>query len=237
MHINKILFRFFNDKHAIIKEYLKTASKIIEIGSHLGTDTAMFRKNFPNADIICFEPDPRSREIFEKYQSHLGTKLFPFALSNKNEEVEFYQAFSKEKEEHTLKKYSWIKPEDIKNNKLSRCGASSLKKGHNAVANAEKIKIKSVKLDDWANENKIDKIDLIWMDVQGAEKDVIEGAENILKQTKYIWTEFGELDYNGAMDWSETKNILKNNFKLINYESYFLKRGDMFFVNKNLKNL
>ena len=101
----------------------------------------------------------------------------------------------------------------------------------------KKLKIKSVKLDDWANENKINKIDLIWMDVQGAEKDVIEGAENILKQTKYIWTEFGEVDYDGAMDWSETKNILKKNFKLINYESYFRKRGDMFFVNKNLKNL
>ena len=52
MHTNKILFRFFNDKHTIIKEYLNTASKIIEIGSHLA-DTAMFRKNFPNADIIC----------------------------------------------------------------------------------------------------------------------------------------------------------------------------------------
>ena len=47
------------------------------------------------------------------------------------------------------------------------------------------------------------------MDVQGAEKDVIEGAENILKQTKYIWTEFGEVDYDGAMDWSETKYIKK----------------------------
>ncbi len=237
MFVNNLVYRLFHNKHEIIKKYLNKASTILEIGSHLGTDTVNFRKNFPSAEIICFEPDPRSREIFKKYHANIRVKLFPYAVSNKNQETEFYQAFSKDTEQHTLKKYSWINPDDILKNELSRCGASSLKKGHDAVANAKQIKIKSIRLDDWAIENKISHIDLLWMDVQGAEKEVIEGAENLLKNTKYIWTEYGEIDYEGAMNWKETKKKLGKNFKLVNYESFFRNKGDMLFENRKLEDL
>ena len=236
MFVTNFIYRILHTKHELIKKYLNKASTILEIGSHLGTDTVIFRKNFPTANIFCFEPDPRSREIFIKYHSNLGVNVIPYAVSNENKEKKFFQSFSKLHEEHTLKKYSWIDSNDVLKNKLSRSGASSLKKGHSALANANVIKIKTIKLDDWAEKNNITNVDLIWMDVQGGEQDVFDGAQKLLKTTRYIWTEYGEIDYEGAMTWNNTKKKLKDNFNLVNYESFFRSRGDMFFENKLIKN-
>ena len=229
-----LLFRLKKNKHEIIKKYIENANVIIEIGSHFGIDTVKLKKNFPKSKIYCFEPDPRSIHIFKKYRKNLDVKLVPIAISNYNGEVNFYQSYSKEKENFAKIKYSWIDNKDIVNLKLSRCGASSLKLGHVAVQNANIIKVKTRKLDDWAKENNIEKIDLIWMDVQGNESNVFDGAQKVLKKTKFIWTEFGEMDYHGAMGWKETKLKLKKNFNLINFESFFRSKGDMFFKNKNL---
>ena len=227
-----LLYRLLNPKHDRIKYYLKDASVILEIGSHVGTDTIHLRKNFPNAKIFCFEPDPRTAEIFRIYRKDLNAELITKAISNKNGNSKFYQAFYKHLEEFTINKYSWIDKELIKKNKLSKAGASSLKTGHETTSTAEIINVETIRLDDWAKQNSIENVDLIWIDAQGAEKDIFEGGANILKKTRYIWTEFGATDYEGGMSWKETKNELKDNFNLINYESYFRTCADMFFKNK-----
>ena len=230
-----LLFRLTNKKHEILKRYIKNPAVIFEIGSHLGTDTVKLKKNFPNSKFFCFEPDPRSISIFKKYHKKLNVDLIPFAVSNQNGISKFYQSYSHEKENFTKNKYSWIKEEDVINYKISRCGASSLKLGHESVNNAKIIEVKTIKLDDWSKKNRIKNIDLIWLDVQGNESNVFDGAQEILNKTKFIWTEFGEKNYDGAMNWFETKLKLKKNFKLINFESILHSKGDMFFVNKNIK--
>ena len=48
------------------------------------------------------------------------------------------------------------------------------------------IQVESAKLDDWCLEHGISKIDFLWADVQGAEGDLIEGARETLRKTKYI---------------------------------------------------
>ena len=48
----------------------------------------------------------------------------------------------------------------------------------------EKIEIKTITLDDWAKQEKISKIDLVKIDVEGHEFDSIKGCENILKTSK-----------------------------------------------------
>lgn len=230
-----LFFRLKNTKHEILKKYVKNPSVIFEIGSHLGTDTVKLKKNFPQSEIYCFEPDPRSLHIFEKYHKDLDVNLIPVAASNENGIAKLYQSYSKEKEDFTKKKYSHIKEDDIINYKLSRCGASSLRSGHEALIDAETVDVKTVKLDDWSKNNNINHIDLIWLDVQGNESNVFDGAQEILSNTKFIWTEFGEKDYDGAMNWFETKLKLEKHFKLINFESFLNSKGDMFFVNKNFK--
>jgi hypothetical protein len=43
----------------------------------------------------------------------------------------------------------------------------------------------------------LEQVDLIWMDVQGAELLVIEGARQTLKKTHYLYTECQEGRYRG----------------------------------------
>ena len=53
----------------------------------------------------------------------------------------------------------------------------------------ESVRVQSWRLDDFCEEHAVGSIDFIWMDVQGAERLVHEGAQSILQRTKYIWTE------------------------------------------------
>lgn len=228
-----LIFRWRHSKHEVIKNKIKDAKIILEIGSHLGTDTVKLRESFPKAKIFCFEPDPRSQAIFTKYHKSLGATLVPLAISDRNQdETDFFLAYSKEMDEHTINKFSWLEPKEVVAGKLSRCSASSLKFGHSALDNADVVKVKTARLDDWVLDNNIGSIDLIWMDVQGAEKEVFDGARDTLKKTRYIWSEYGEMDYEGGLSWSETKKCLSPLFRVVNVESAFRRKGDLFLENK-----
>ena len=50
---------------------------------------------------------------------------------------------------------------------------------------------------------KLDKIDLLWVDTQGAELLVFQDASKILESTKYIYTEVSKIPlYAGAVPYS-----------------------------------
>lgn len=223
------------NKHKINKKFVNSTSPIIvEVGCHCGEDTSMFRECFPHAVIYGFEPDPRNIYVLEKYFSHCNIHLFPMAVSNKNEkDVDFFQSYSHENINRMLKKYKWIRKDDFISLKLNRSGASSLKRGHQAVKNADLIKVDTVTLDSWSESYNVNHIDILWIDVQGAEKEVIDGAKNILKNTHYIWIEYGEVDYQGGMSRRETVSCLKSNFRVIEkYSSNKQKsKGDLFLEN------
>jgi hypothetical protein len=87
--------------------------------------------------------------------------------------------------------------------RASNCGASSMFKfidglngpqfGQNLVQ--KEIKVQADTLDNWCKTNKITEIDILWMDAQGAELLVLQGARKILKNTKIIMTEVGLQPY------------------------------------------
>lgn len=57
------------------------------------------------------------------------------------------------------------------------------------------VKVWGYKLDDWRKAYNIPSIDAIWMDVQGAELDVLKGAADSLADTRVIMTEAGIVPY------------------------------------------
>jgi FkbM family methyltransferase len=223
-----------NNIHKTLQDLIRKKDPIIvEVGAHLGSDTRRLREGFPRAKIHCFEPDPRAHMVLEKYCSDLDFDLIKCAASDTNsEEVTFYQAYSDKNIDGMLEKYSWIEKDDFINFKLNRCGASSLKKGHEAVAHGNEIKVKTIRLDTWATQNNVDYIDLLWVDVQGAEKEVFCGAGALLKQVKIIWTEYGETDYEGGMSRLATIQMLKPYFRVINHLSILHKKGNLLLKNR-----
>jgi FkbM family methyltransferase len=54
----------------------------------------------------------------------------------------------------------------------------------------ETIQAQSWRLDDYCKEKNLDHIDFLWMDVQGAERLVFDGAPQMLPKTKLLWTEY-----------------------------------------------
>ena len=47
-------------------------------------------------------------------------------------------------------------------------------------------------LDGWAKEQGLETIDFIWADVQGAEMDLIQGAQKTLSRTRFFYTEYND---------------------------------------------
>ena len=213
----------------------KDAKVILEIGGHYGEDTVRFYKYFPNSKIYSFEPDPRNIEIFKKTCQNIDNiSLIEKAVSNvSDKELTFYMSYSKF-DGNLQEKYKYIGKEDYIKLNLNNSGSSSLKKSiRTDLLKCQKITVKSICLNDWIKNNNIDIIDFIWIDVQGAEKEVIDGAINILNKVKFIQLEYGETSYEGGLSKKETYNMMiNNNFELImdyNPNSNF---GDYLFKNK-----
>jgi FkbM family methyltransferase len=206
----------------------KSDPMIIEIGAHFGEDSMRFAEVFPNATIHCFEPDPRCVTIFKKHVKNKNVFLHEIALSNVDGELEFFQGFNSA-EQTAPEKYDWISDEDYKNLKLGNSGASSLKRGYDNVLE-NTIKVKSTTYHKWSTENKIDQVDLAWIDVQGAEKDVLNGMGDKLKHVRFIWIEYGEMFYHDSMSREQTVAMLSSkNFEVIEELSDRGSKGDLLF--------
>lgn len=57
------------------------------------------------------------------------------------------------------------------------------------------VEVNGYRLDDWCSYNQIEKVDAIWMDVQGAELMVLKGATSMLENVEVIMTEAGIQPY------------------------------------------
>jgi FkbM family methyltransferase len=170
-----------------IKQFIQNLDiKIfVEIGMHFGIDTKDFRRMHPHARIVCFEPDPRNIDMIKKLGNDKICELYELALSNTNEPMNFYLSSGNSKEklnDPLLTKNDWS------------C-SSSLKKPtghlvkHKWITFPKSIKVKCCKLDDFEPLKNI-KIDFMWVDVQGAEDLVFSSAQETLKNTHYVYTEY-----------------------------------------------
>ena len=164
---------------------------ILEIGCNDGTDTLAFLRVMPEAQIFCFEPDPRAIARFKK---HLGAKLdrvklFEIAVSDRIGTIDFHMSGGNDLPE------GWV--QDIPEG-WDQSGSIRRPKNHHKeypwVKFEKTIVVNTRRLDDWCVENGIHQVDFIWMDVQGAEGDVIRGAECILQKTRFLYTEYSNTE-------------------------------------------
>ena len=222
-------------KFQYLQKVLGDVNTIVEIGAHYGEDTLRFYHFFPNATIYCFEPDPRNISIIKETITDIKDriKLYPFAISDKAGTMDFYQAYS-ELNGKLQEKYKYIGDDKYKKLKLNNSGSSSLKKSNRYdLINSQKIKVNTITLDDWFNSENIKNIDFLWIDVQGAEKEVIKGCDAVLNKIKFIQIEYGETSYEGALSKKETLDMMiDKGFELIlDYNPNNLS-GDFLFKNK-----
>ena len=186
----------------IMKKVLKTNSNCVDVGCHKGEILVAMLKDAPKGKHFGFEPIPY---LYQNLKKHFDGKasILPYALADKNDTSTFQL---------------------VKN----APAYSGIKKRKYEVDNPdiEEIVVQLKKLDDVIPNDT--KIDLIKIDVEGAEFGVLKGATNLINRDKpYIIFEFGL----GASDFYGTKPIdlypffLEKGLAISTLKS-FIKKGD-----------
>jgi FkbM family methyltransferase len=196
-----------------IKQFIKNLDikVFVEIGSHFCVDTRDFRKMHPNARIVCFEPDPRNIEMIKKLGNDKICELYQLALSDTNEVTNFYLSSGdarKKPIEEVYRTSEWT-------------ASSSLKKPtghivqHTWITFPNVVKVKCSKLDDFLP-LKNTKIDFMWVDVQGAEDLVFSSAQETLKNTHYLYTEYSNIElYEKQLKLQQIIDLVGTSFEII----------------------
>ena len=123
-----------------------------------------------------FEPDERNAPLCRAVASTNPRIAFvPAAVGNVTGTVDFYLAHP---DQNNAIGSSSISPFKDQTKAFPWCTVDGV------------AKVTSWRLDDFCGPVKVDHIDFIWMDVQGAERLVFEGAREMLAKTRYIFTEF-----------------------------------------------
>jgi FkbM family methyltransferase len=239
MKFNKNAFSSINDKkyrnwdgYSLIYTYpflekiknkvnLNDINIIFDIGSRDCCQSLEFCDWFPQSQIYAFEPTPKSAEwCFKAVEKYKNIHFFDSAISQKDGFIDFYEVTN------------------------GNIGASSILKKNDrhhygSQYEQKKITISSIKAKTFIEKNNINNVDLIWMDVQGAEIDVLSSFEDCLNNVKAIHTEVGLSEIyekatikNELINFMESKNfyvesILDNNLGI---------EQDIIFINKKYKN-
>jgi 2-O-methyltransferase len=178
---------------------------ILEVGCNDGTETLRFLETFgPDARIYAFEPEPRAIKRFQQNVTDPRARLFECALSDVDGTTDFY-ASNGVPDSNKLKDYrpegwdlsgSIMKPKEH----LDR---------HPWCKFEETITIRTKTLDSWCVDQQVDAIDFIWVDVQGAEERFIRGAQQSLRSTRYLYTEYSNRElYEGQVNLRRLLELL-----------------------------
>ncbi|MCX6190502.1 MAG: FkbM family methyltransferase [Bacteroidetes bacterium] len=142
----------------ILKSVLKPGSNAIDVGCHKGEILDLFIKYAPQGTHAAFEPLPAFyQDLVTKYKNNKNVSLYNLALSKSSGETDF--TFVK-----SNPAYSGLQEREYDNEKEV----------------LEIIKVQMALLDDIIAEDQ--RIDLIKIDVEGAEYRVLEGGIKTIKR-------------------------------------------------------
>lgn len=177
---------------------------ILDIGANCGLFSLFIKSRFPEANVYAFEPSPTLQKILVDNLESKGVYIIPMAISNCIGNTDFFI------------------------NESSQQTNSLIKKNIEIFGAKEKIKkqtIKTITLDVFVKQRNIENVDLIKLDVQGAENLVLQGGEKTLSQTTYLVVEVSFLD-DSVFDFIEIVRQYFPYYQVINPVSY---GADIFF--------
>lgn len=198
-----------------LNEFLPTLNgpTIFELGLHRGEDTKEIFGLCSSPKYHGFEPDPRNISEFKKQEICKKINFVEGAVANYDgtgmlnqssgtpsyHNIENTCSSSLYKPKEHLKRWPWTKFE-------------------------KQVEVKTYTLDSYCDSNGISSIDFIWSDIQGGEYYMILGAQNILRNTKYIFMEYENAElFEGHKKLSEIMAALPGKWELVkNYHSEIL---------------
>jgi FkbM family methyltransferase len=170
-------------------------SVIIDCGAHVGSDSVELSRIFPNAAIHSFEAVPSIYErLVHNTRKRKNIACHHLALSNKTGDTIMHVSSGSDDGSSSL-----LPPKEHL-------------EMHPGIVFNEKIVVKAMSLDDWAAEEGIDRVDFLWLDMQGFEFPMLEASTKIFKTVKAIHTEVNTTDsYENVVKYTTLKQWLEAN--------------------------
>lgn len=158
---SNIIFDIYNETAIlnIISKYAKKGFNFIDIGANIGLHSLTASKSNPDIEIFSFEPEPNNFSDFIKNISlndFKNVRPFNIGLGDKKSVEKLYINEGWNKGKHSLK-------QNVENTRKT-------------------INIPILKLDDFSEIIDFENL-IIKIDVEGFEKEVIEGGQTILKNS------------------------------------------------------
>lgn len=178
----------------------KENSVVFDIGANTGIYSILSAKKNKSIKVYSFEPNPinSNRLIKNIHLNNLSNVLFfPFAVGNTNSRIHF-----------TVPKNNQI-------SYVSSAVESFSKSFYNGELEWEQIEVEQVTLDNFCEINKIEKLDLIKIDVEGYEINVLSGS-------KIVFEKFKPIILIESFINEDKKSYLKNFIQQFQYEVYLI---------------
>ena len=154
---------------------------IVELGAYCGEDGPVFQKLAHPSDIlhIMVEPDPKNVAVIQLRPLDANRRLVAAAISDKMEEREF--------------RFSYDSRDESRGSGSIRNPTGHLKHFPTISFSAPQM-VKCLPLDFVFIQERLSRIDLLWVDIQGAERDMIAGGAYALAKTRYVFMEAEEIE-------------------------------------------
>lgn len=135
---------------------------IFDVGAYIGEVTKTYRKIFPRASLFCFEPFPDSFRELEQLSTDPLVKIYQVAVSDQTGKT-------------TLNVNADVSCNSIFPRPQSRPAYYS-----SEARNVDQIEIDTITIDRFCSQENIKRIDILKLDVEGAEIKALNGAHNTL---------------------------------------------------------
>lgn len=140
------------------------APVIFDVGAHVGQTSLHYRQLFPAARLFAFEPFPPS---YAKLAS---------ALSGDSAAASFPLAFS----DVVGTRHLHVNPSEATNSLLPTDPEAAQVWGTGLLESRDRIEVRTDTVDAFCHDHQLEQIDILKIDVQGAEFDVLRGAAGML---------------------------------------------------------
>lgn len=180
-----------------IRQFLPSGPVIIDAGAHVGGDSIEMCRLYAGSTVHSFEPVP---DIFKllKHNTRKFSRIHchTVALSNKNGEQVMHVSSGASDGSS-----SFLQPKEHLTD-------------HPDVFFNKDITVQTITLDNWAAQQQLDHIDLLWLDMQGFELEVLKASSVILPTVKAIHMEVSTRAtyesvplYNEVRSWMEANGF------------------------------
>lgn len=188
-----------------ITQFIETPKVIFDVGCYDCGDSIRFKNTFTDCEVYAFEASPTRYAMTKSNAERYKINLFNLAVSDQNGEKQFFDSL-------------------VDGNRVDAQGSfykhSQFYKNRNPriKQNEKAITIPSITVDTFCKNHNIKDIDVLHVDVEGAEILVIKGMKELLPKIIFVET-LDLIDNNKNPSWEDSAT---NSLEM---EKYLIERG------------